>query len=60
MKTLRTVLRAFVLGAVAGLLIAPRSGRETREMIGERWNNLLDSGPGMNFDDTSMPGGQGI
>ncbi len=60
MKTLRTVLRAFVLGAVAGLLIAPRSGRETREMIGERWNNLLDSGPGMNFDDTSSPGGQGI
>ncbi len=60
MKTLRTVLRAFVLGAVAGLLIAPRSGRETRAMIGERWNNLLDSGPGMNFDDTSAPGGQGI
>ena len=51
MKTLRTILRAFVLGAIAGLLIAPRSGRETREMLGERWNNLLDGTPGMNFDE---------
>ena len=52
MKTLRTVLRAFVLGAIAGLLIAPRPGRETREMLSERLNNLMDSAPGMNFDDT--------
>ena len=59
MKTLRTILRAFVLGAVAGLLVAPRSGRETREMIGERWNKLLDSGPGVNFDDTATPGDTG-
>ena len=59
MKTLRTVLRAFVLGAVAGLLVAPRSGRQTREMISERWNSLLDGGPGMNFDDTATTGGTG-
>ena len=50
MKTLRTILRTFVLGAIAGLLIAPRSGRETREMLLERWNNLIDSAPGMNFE----------
>ncbi|HZB96062.1 MAG TPA: YtxH domain-containing protein [Herpetosiphonaceae bacterium] len=53
MKTLRTILRAFVLGTIAGLLVAPRAGRETREMIRERWNNLLDSAPGMNFDDAT-------
>lgn len=57
MKTLRTILRAFVLGTIAGLLVAPRAGRETREMIRERWNNLLDSAPGMNFDDAA--GGTG-
>ncbi len=59
MKTLRTILRAFVLGTIAGLLVAPRAGRETREMIRERWNNLLDSAPGMNFDDTSGGAGGG-
>ncbi len=53
MKTLRTIIRAFVLGAIAGLLIAPRAGRETRDMLSERWNNLLDGTPGMNFDDTA-------
>jgi gas vesicle protein len=53
MKTLRTIIRAFVLGAIAGLLIAPRAGRETRDMLSERWNNLLDGTPGMNFDDTT-------
>ena len=51
MKTLRTILRTFVLGAIAGLLIAPRSGRETREMLRDRFNSLIDSGPGMNLDD---------
>jgi len=51
MKTLRTILRSFVLGAIAGLLIAPRSGRETRDMLSDRWNNLLDGTPGMNFDE---------
>lgn len=52
MKTIRTVLRAFVLGAIAGLLVAPRPGRETREMLSDRWNKLLDSASGMNMDDT--------
>lgn len=50
MKTIRTILRTFFLGAIAGLLIAPRSGQETREMLRDRWNSLLDSAPGMNFD----------
>ena len=51
MKTLRTILRTFVLGAIAGLLVAPRSGRETREMLRDRVNSLIDSAPGMNLDE---------
>ena len=51
MKTLRTILRTFVLGAIAGLLVAPRSGRETREMLRDRFNSLIDSAPGMNLDE---------
>ena len=54
MKTLRTILRTFVLGAIAGLLIAPRSGSETREMLRERWNNLIDGAPGMNLDESTQ------
>jgi gas vesicle protein len=59
MKTLRTIFRAFVFGALAGLLIAPRSGRETRDMLVERWNSFLDGTSGMNFDDAkpSQEGG---
>jgi gas vesicle protein len=54
MKTVRTILRTFVLGAIAGLLIAPRSGSETREMLRERWNNLIDGAPGMNLEEGSQ------
>lgn len=57
MKTLRTILRAFVLGTIAGLLVAPRSGRETREMLAEKWNNLIDSAPNAGFDDATSQGG---
>lgn len=46
-----------MLGAIAGVLIAPRSGSETREMLRERWNNLIDGAPGMNLEDTNTQGG---
>ena len=59
MKTLRTIVRAFFLGAIAGLLIAPRSGRETREMLSDRWNALLDSASGMEFTDPTTATGAG-
>ena len=36
-----SILLSFILGGLTGaalaLLYAPRSGRETREMLGERW-----------------------
>ncbi len=58
MKTVRTILRTFVLGAIAGLLIAPRSGSETRALLQERWNQLLDGAPGMNFDEPGASNSQ--
>jgi hypothetical protein len=33
---LRTSLRFFIIGFVAGTLFAPRSGAETRHMLGEK------------------------
>jgi hypothetical protein len=33
---LRTSLRFFILGFVMGTLFAPRSGTETRQMLGEK------------------------
>lgn len=57
MKMLRTIFRSFALGAIAGLLIAPRAGRDTRQMLSDRWNALLDGTPGMNFDDSPRTGG---
>ena len=57
MKTIRTVIRAFIVGTIAGLLVAPRPGRETREMLRDRWNDLLDGATGMSFDMPAAPGG---
>lgn len=43
---LRATLRAFALGAVVGVLFAPRAGAETRKMLSERiaasLNQLLE------------------
>jgi hypothetical protein len=43
---LRTSLRFFVIGFVAGTLLAPRSGAETRQLLGEKLtimaNQLLE------------------
>ena len=43
---LRTALRFFVVGFVVGTLFAPRSGAETRRMLGEKLtvmaNQLLE------------------
>lgn len=43
---LRATLRAFALGAVIGVLFAPRAGAETRKMLSERiaasLNQLLE------------------
>ena len=39
---LRTSLRFFVIGFVAGTLFAPRSGAETRQMLGEKLTVMVN------------------
>ena len=42
------VILSFLVGALTGaaaaVLLAPRSGRETREILGERWRETADRG----------------
>ncbi|GAC1537481.1 MAG: hypothetical protein NVS4B8_20450 [Herpetosiphon sp.] len=42
MKVLGTIIRWFTLGAITGLLVAPRPGYETRELVGEKFNQLVE------------------
>lgn len=39
---MRTAIRAFAVGAVVGVLFAPRAGVETRRMLGERLSSAID------------------
>ena len=39
---LRTSLRFFIIGFVAGTLFAPRSGAETRQMLGEKLTVIVN------------------
>ena len=39
---LRTSLRFFVVGFVVGTLFAPRSGAETRQMLGEKFRVMVN------------------
>jgi hypothetical protein len=38
---LKTIFRTFLLGLGVGVLVAPRPGRETRQMLSERFNRLF-------------------
>lgn len=40
---LKTIFRTFLLGFGVGILVAPRPGRETREMLSEKFNQLFNS-----------------
>ena len=39
---INAALRAFVVGVVVGMLIAPRPGAETRRMLNERISTLIN------------------
>lgn len=39
---IKTLLRAFVLGIGVGVLLAPRAGSETRRLLSEKLNNVLE------------------
>lgn len=47
MKVLRTILRAFIVGIGVGILVAPRAGTETRRMLSERLNGVLEGANGL-------------
>ena len=68
----RIAIRFFFMGLAVGVLLAPRSGKETRRMVRERadrlFNDLLDAAtlsgldPGTSpedEDDSSQTGGNG-
>ena len=40
---IKTIFRTFLLGLSVGLLVAPRPGSETRQMLTERFNRLFGS-----------------
>ncbi|HEX6289891.1 MAG TPA: YtxH domain-containing protein [Herpetosiphonaceae bacterium] len=42
MKVLKTIFRAFLFGVGVGILMAPRAGSETRRMLSEKLNNVLE------------------
>ncbi len=50
MKLIKTVLRAFILGLGVGILVAPRAGKETRQLISDKFDNLLDNLSGAKSD----------
>lgn len=52
MKTIGTILRWFTIGAIAGLLLAPRAGHETRELIADRFSDLVDGAEAVSHEAT--------
>jgi gas vesicle protein len=59
MKVLKTVFRAFLLGIGVGVLLAPRAGEETRRLLSEKFNQLLDGASSFTdkLDHSSAEGG---
>ncbi len=43
---IKTIFRTFLLGLGVGVLVAPRPGSETRQMLSERFNRLFGSQDG--------------
>jgi gas vesicle protein len=39
---IKTIFRSFVLGIGVGILLAPRAGSETRRLLSEKLNNVID------------------
>jgi gas vesicle protein len=42
MGFLKTLFRGFLLGVGVGVLVAPRAGEETRRLLSEKFNTLMD------------------
>lgn len=39
---IKTIFRSFLLGLGVGILLAPRSGSDTRKLLSEKLNNVID------------------
>lgn len=39
---IKTIFRSFVLGLGVGILLAPRAGSETRRLLSEKLNNVIE------------------
>lgn len=39
---IKTIFRSFILGIGVGLLLAPRAGSETRRLLSEKLNSVID------------------
>lgn len=39
---IKTIFRSFIVGIGVGLLLAPRSGSETRRLLSEKLNTVID------------------
>lgn len=52
MKVIGTILRWFTLGTIAGILIAPRAGHETRQMISDKFTQLVE---GVSGEENAAP-----
>ena len=42
MKVLKTILRSFIVGLGIGVLVAPRAGSETRQLLSDRFNSIFE------------------
>lgn len=55
MKVVKTMLRAFLFGIGVGILLAPRAGSETRRLLSEKVNQLIDSASSLTGSSASGP-----
>lgn len=44
---IKTIFRSFVVGIGVGLLLAPRAGSETRRLLSEKLNSVIDGASGL-------------
>ncbi|WP_026369416.1 hypothetical protein [Kallotenue papyrolyticum] len=58
MSFLKTMFRSFLLGLGVGLLVAPRAGAETRRLLSEKLNRLVEGAtPRSSLDYSAAEGG---
>lgn len=56
---IKTIFRSFLLGLGVGIMLAPRAGSETRRLLSEKLNNVIDGATELadKLDHSSAEGG---